>query len=286
MTQELAEQTAQTLLKGITIPAQPQIMVDLHMELAMPDPGFSDIAKIITKDVGISGAILKVVNSPYFQLRSQVTTINQALNLLGLRNIANIVSSLSIRSALTDHSIKELTCFWDNAMDVAMASAALSRLTGIGSPDEAYTLGLFHNCGIPLLMTKYPHYREVLQQAYAEPSRRITDIENDKIGSNHSVVGYYVAKAWKLPIYLAQAIADHHKVGPIFADTVSCDKRGKNLLATLKLAETTCQTYKTLGNALLDHEFEMIKHDLLIYIGISEYDFEDLKAEVFEMGLS
>jgi len=281
----IPEETAQALLKGITIPPQPQIMVDLHMEMAMPEPGFADIAKIITKDVGISGSILKVINSPCFQLRNQVTSIGQALNLLGLNNVINIVNSLSIRNSLSDNAITELTRFWDNAQDVAMAAAAISKLTGVASPDEAYSLGLFHNSGIPLLMHKFEHYPAVLTRAYAEPAKLITDIENEMIASNHAVVGYYVAKAWKLPAYIAQAIADHHKVEPIFADKIACEQTEKNLLAILKLAETTCKTHKMLGNAAVDHEFGRIKNDLLIYIGLSEYDFEDLQAEVVEMGL-
>lgn len=285
MTQIITADTTEKLLKGIAIPPQPQLMVDLHMEMAMPEPSFANIAKIISKDVGISGSILKVVNSPFFQLRNQVTSISQALNLLGLTNIVNIVNSLSIRNALSDNTITELTRFWDNAQDVAMAAAAISKLIGVASPDEAYSLGLFHNSGIPLLMAKFKHYPAVLKQAYAEPVQLITDVENATIASNHSVVGYYVAKAWKLPGYIAQAIADHHKVGPIFSDKIACEPMEKNLLAVLKLAETTCGTYKMLGNAGVDHEFERIKTDLLIYIGLSEYDCEDLQAEVTEMGL-
>lgn len=286
MTQVIAETAAQKLLKGITIPPQPQIMVDLHMELVMPDVCIDAIADIITKDAGISGSILKVVNSPFFGLRNQITSIKQALSLLGINNIVNIVNSLSIRDSLSDNSIIEMTRFWDNSIDVAMAAATISRLIGISSPDEAYTLGLFHNCGISLLINKYEHYPQILENAYAQDSRQITDIENDMLECNHSVIGYYVARAWKLPDYLGEAIADHHKTEEIFSDQVKCDKRKKNLLATLKLAETICKTHQSLGKAENDYEFERIKTDLLIYIGLSEYDLEDLQYELVEMGIN
>lgn len=286
MAQVIAEKDAQQLLKGITVPPQPQIMVDLQMEMAMPDVCMDTIMAIIAKDVGLSGSILKVVNSPFFGLRNKITSIKQALSLLGTSNITNIVNSLSIRSCLTDSVIIEMTHFWDNAIDVAMACAAIARLTGVSSADEAYTLGLFHNAGIPLMMGKFEHYSKVLEKAYAEPRRRITDIENDLLDSNHAVVGYFVAKAWKLPCYISEAIADHHKTEDIFADKVQCNKQKKNLLSILKLAETTCRTYKTIGNAKKDYEFERIKDNLLIYIGLSEFDFEDLQAELIDMGLA
>ena len=281
----IEEKAASEILKGISIPPQPQIMVDLQFEMAMPEVNIGKIAEIISKDVGISGSVLKVVNSPFFRLRNQITSINQALNLLGVNNAVNIVNSLSIRDSLTDRSIVELTRFWDNAIDVAMASAAISRMIGIASPDEAYTLGLFHNSGIALLIGKFKNYPKVLQAAYAEQKNRITEIENTKIDCNHSVIGYYVARSWKLPSYLAEAIADHHKTEPIFSENVICDTQKKNLLATLKLAETICKTYKSLGRADQDYEFARIKKNLLLYLGLSEYDFENLQAELLDMGL-
>lgn len=121
-------------------------------------------------------------------------------------NIINIINSLSIRDSLSDDSIVQLTTFWDNAMDTAMIATAIAKMLGISAPDEAYTLGLFHNAGIPLLMIKFAQYPEVLKSSYAEQVRRITDIENDQLSSNHAVVGYYVAKAWKLPSYLVKQL--------------------------------------------------------------------------------
>jgi HD-like signal output (HDOD) protein len=286
MTPQFAAETAHQLIKGISIPPQPQIMVDLCMEMLLPDICLESISEIINKDVGLSGCILKAVNSNFFGLRNQITSINQALSLLGITNICNIVNALSIRSSLEDESIIELTQFWDNAVDVAMAAATISRLTGISSADEAYTLGLFHNCGIPLLMSKFDNYSSVLQNAYAEKKRRITDIENSLIDCNHAVIGYYVARAWKLPTYFCEAISDHHKTEAIFADKISCNPRKKSLLAVLKLAETSCKTHLTLGAINKDHEFARIKTDLLLYIGLSDYDFENLQSELIDMGLN
>ncbi|WP_347989344.1 HDOD domain-containing protein [Methylomonas sp. AM2-LC] len=286
MAQVIEEETANKLLKGICIPPQPQIMVDLQMEMQMPETSLENICAIISKDIGISGCILKVVNSPFFKLSNQIASIKEALCLLGIVNIANIINSLSIRDSFSDAKIIEMTPFWDNAMDVAMTSAAISRQLGLATPDEAYTLGLFHNTGIPLLVDKHPQYPKILAEAYNESKRKITDIENDRIGTNHAVVGYFVAKAWKLPSYLAEVIASHHKTEDIFADIVQTDKHQKNLLAILKLAENTCKSCQTFGHTRVDHEFLRIKKNILIYIGLSEYDFEDLQHELLEMSQS
>jgi HD-like signal output (HDOD) protein len=283
MSYDLSEDTAQKLLKGIKIPPQPQIMVDLQMETAMPDVSLTNIAAIISKDIGISGAALKLINSPFFGLRSTITSISQALNLLGVQNIINIINAIALRNAFSYQQLAEITKIWDDAIDVANASAAIAKLTGLASSDEAYTLGLFHDSGIPLLMEKYDDYMHVLNRAYAEPQLRVTDIENAAYETNHAVIGYYVAKAWKLPDYLSLVIADHHKAEPIFADKIDYEPSSKNLLAVLNLAENTCRSHQTLGKVSVHHEFNRIKINLLLYIGLSEHDFEDLQAEIRDM---
>lgn len=285
MNQLIEQETVNRLLKGINIPPQPQIMVDLQMVLIEENVNLEAVAAIITRDVGLSGCLLKVVNSSIFGLPKHVGSIAQALSLLGVNNVLNIVNSLSIRDRLSDSMIIELTGFWDNAADVAATSAAFARLTGIAPPDEAYTLGLFHNSGIPLLMNRFPIYRGVLVNAYADVNHNMTDIENAMIDCNHSVVGYYVAKSWKLPGHICEAIADHHRTEQYFIQESPCDSRKKNLLAILKLAEMVCKTYKTLGHAAKDHEFARIKKGILLFLGLSEYDLEDLLAEIGDLGL-
>lgn len=152
-----------------------------------------------------------------------------------------------------------------------MASTYISRVMGIAVPDEAYTLGLFHNAGIALLIERFPKYLALLKLAYSKQNCRVTDIENHKIKCNHAVAGYYVAKSWKLPVRITEAIADHHKTQLIFSNKIPCEHEKKNLLAILKLAETICKTYKTFGNELTDYEFENVKEDLFSYLNISEY---------------
>lgn len=286
MVEALTEQTTLTLLRGIKIPPQPQIMVDLQLESAMPDASLDKIAEIISRDIGISGAAIKVINSPFFGLRGTVTSIRHALSLLGLQNILNIVNSLALRNTFSYQSLLEMTAVWDNSIDVAMACAAIAKVLGITSVDEAYTFGLFHDSGIPLLMEKFENYTQVLKQSYADTTRRVTDIENEAFGTNHSVVGYYVAKAWHLPDYLSRGIADHHKTEAIFSEKFAYNPQTKNLLAVLKLAENTCFSNKQLGHVDEDQEFYRIKNDLLIYLGLSEYDLEDIQATVRDMHIS
>ncbi len=143
MSQELSAEYIQQVLQGISVPPQPQIMVDLQMEQVMPDPDLKAIAKLIGQDPGLSGALLKLVNSPFFGLANRIASIQQAVNLLGCNTVINLINAQSIRGELTDEAIVNLNRFWDTAQDVAMTCLTLAKRIGYRAPDEAYTLGQF-----------------------------------------------------------------------------------------------------------------------------------------------
>jgi len=283
---EISDQEIQETLKGIDIPSPPQLIVELQQEMARSNINISNIEAIVSKDVGISGKVIKLVNSPFFGLRSNIGSIQHAINLLGVENIINIVNSIAIRQSFSKHNLVDMTRFWDNATDVAMTSAFISRVLGIACPNEAYMLGLFHNSGIALLIERFPNYSDTLKIAYSETTDRITDVENHHIQCNHAVAGYFVAKSWKLPSYICESIADHHKTHAIFSGEMPYGADKKNLLAILKLSETICKTYQTFGSGSIDYEFEMIKEDLFCYLGISKYEFDELIEDVHDNGLN
>ena len=286
MPPELSSEQISLALQGISVPPQPQIMVDLQMEQYMPDPDLEVIAGLIAQDPGLSGALLKIVNSPYYGLSNKIASIRRAVTVLGSRTVINLINAQSIKGEMTDDTIVTLNRFWDTAQDVAMTSLTLAKRTGTQALDEAYALGLFHDCGIPLMLKRFPDYMRVLEQGYANAGTgsRVVDTENRHFNTNHAVVGYYTAKSWRLPAHLTEAIANHHNALAIFSDDSSRNSQLKNLLAILKMAEHICASYTVLGNQREDHEWNSIRHLVLDYIGLSDYDFDNLKESIRELG--
>ena len=286
MPPELSSEQISLALQGISVPPQPQIMVDLQMEQYMPDPDLEVIAGLIAQDPGLSGALLKIVNSPYYGLSNKIASIRRAVTVLGSRTVINLINAQSIKGEMTDDTIVTLNRFGDTAQDVAMTSLTLAKRTGTQALDEAYALGLFHDCGIPLMLKRFPDYMRVLEQGYANAGTgsRVVDTENRHFNTNHAVVGYYTAKSWRLPAHLTEAIANHHNALAIFSDDSSRNSQLKNLLAILKMAEHICASHTVLGNQREDHEWNSIRHLVLDYIGLSDYDFDNLKESIRELG--
>jgi putative nucleotidyltransferase with HDIG domain len=260
-------------------------MVDLQMEQYMPDPDLGVIARLIAQDPGLSGALLKIVNSAHYGLTNKIASIQRAVNLLGSRSVINLINAQSIKGEMTDETIVVLSRFWDTAQDVAMTSLTLAKRIGSQTVDESYALGLFHDCGIPLMLKRFPEYMNVLEEAYAnaDPDTRVVDTENRMLNTNHAVVGYFTAKSWRLPEHVTNAIANHHNALAIFQDESGRNAPLKNLLGILKMAEHICASHRVLGNQTIDHEWNSIGHLVLDYVGLSDYDFENLKESIREL---
>jgi len=285
-----AQDDIEKILKGITIPSPPQIIADLQMEMAMPDPDLNEMADMISKDPGLAGGVLKILNSPFYGNRD-IGSISKAVMMLGMNTVASIVNTLYLRestfqqSDVSDELYKAMNHFWDSATDVARACQLVAQRLRFNDPDKVYMLGLFHNAGIPLLMQRFPDYPEILVQSYLHEDHRIVDTENKLCKTNHAVVSFYAARSWKLPELLCRVIAEHHNGIDIFSEADKTNVDEKYLLAMLKLGEHLAGLYQTIGNQSDDIEWQQIKEKTLDYLDLTQFDFEDLLESAADNGI-
>jgi HD-like signal output (HDOD) protein len=196
---ELTEDQVKDILQGISIPSQPQIMVDLQIEEIMPDPDINRIAELISQDVGLAGTVLKVVNSAAFATEEPTLSVEEGVKRLGIKTIISITNGLSIKGEMSDEFIRSMNRFWDTANDVGAVSLSLAQQFEFPRPEEAYVLGLFTTVAYLLLLARFNHYMDVMVESYSGKYPRIIDAENDALKTNHAVLGYYTAKAWNIP---------------------------------------------------------------------------------------
>lgn len=286
MTIELDPEKLEQLLQGIRIPPQPQIMVDLQMEQYQPNPDLGHIANLIAQDVGLGGTVLKIVNSPAFGLANNITSVQQAVMLLGIKSIVNIVNGISIRGELSDDDIVSMNSFWDTSMDIAVVSQHIARQIGLPAPEDAYSLGLFHNAGIVLMSQKFDDYRDTLKEAFSGKYKRVIDAENQRYRTNHAVLGYYTARSWHLPKLICDAIADHHNVVNVFEHESVNDAPKRSLLAVLKIAEYLCGNGMVLGKTSDDVEWENVHQYIYELTGLGDYDIDNMIDQFKDMGIA
>lgn len=230
------EKQLQTLLQGVDIPPCPAILVELEAELRKDEPDQRDIARLISRDVSLSGRLMLIANSPAFATGRELGSVTQALAVLGNQQVFNLVVSQLLKVALAGAPELPMDRFWESSALTAKLAAELARRLRCIRPDIAYTFGLFHDCGIPLIMKRFEKAREALAAANAAEFASFTDIEEELLGTNHAVVGYFLARRWRLPDFVAESILYHHDYA-MLEDSSRISDDARTLIALCVLAE-------------------------------------------------
>ncbi len=270
------EQMKNNSLKGVVLPPQPGIIAEIRR--------FKDdldkVSELIITDPSLASGILRTVNSPAFGLPEVMASTKDAINLLGIEKTLNIVNAVMIQGSIDYLSGADLTTFWMSSSDVAKACAAISRYLDLGIEDIAYAAGLFHNCGLPVMASKFDDYWETIVSSYhnVNETNSIISQENDRYSTNHAVVGYFIAKAWHLPKEIADSIRFHHN--PHFHKEV--DEQVETLLCILKMSEHIVGVYHVVGGQMTDREWGSFKSQALEHFGLSEYDYEEMASIIKE----
>ncbi|MFI4940424.1 MAG: HDOD domain-containing protein [Burkholderiales bacterium] len=275
-TVDLSQEHLDKYLNGLIIPPRPDVLTKLSQEMKKDDVNLGNVALIISSDVGLAAAVLKTINSPLFGLRTKVTSIAKAVNMLGLKSTTQIVTGLTLRHAISGKN-ESMHSYWDSAETVANIAAYIATtLTNI-SREDAHIFGLFHDVGVAMLMQKYPNYRETLKVAAAS-SRNLTEVEDERHASNHATLGYLMAKSWFLPPAMCDAILRHHDVSA-FDDSDPISAEARTLIAIISLSNQLIDAILYLRENLA---WEHFKSRVLDHLGITDAEYLELKDQVSE----
>lgn len=260
----------------VGIPPCPVILNRFMEEAGKDEPDFNRLAAIIGTDVGISAGLIKTANSPFFGMRQRVRSANEALTVLGLKASSRAVAGIILRNSFPN--VPNLERFWDASARIARLSGWLAqqlRIRGLMAED-AYTYGLFRDCGIPVLLRRFPGYEKVLAAANADAVRGFTEVEEGEIPTNHAMVGCILAQSWWLPEEICLAIRNQHDLAMLESAGSELPMLSRRLIATAQLAEHIVQ--RQLGLSLT-REWPKLGAACLQILDIGDERLEELYAE-------
>jgi HD-like signal output (HDOD) protein len=264
------------LIKSIRIPPRPSLLADLQRELAAEDPSLDAIGRIIARDVGMSGALLKLANSSFYGGKRKAKSIEQAILFLGINQVAALMTGLLARQVIaTDNAA--LANFWDISGRRAQAMVYLSRRMRIGEPDVAHTFGLFCDTGVPLLIDRFPGYAGTFAAAAEDTVRRFTALEDERHSTNHAAIGCLLARNWGLSSDVSWAILHHHDYSVLEDGTTNDGVR--SLVALSLLAEAAIQKYQGHVDSV---EWTKGGERACAYLGLSEEETAELLDELHD----
>ena len=204
-----------TVVSGLrSIPSLPTLYGELTAALRMEDTSLTRIERIISKDVGMATKVLQLANSAFIGVRGQVSSLLQALSLIGSETVRTLVLSVHVFSQF-DGNPEIAACLpalWDHSVAVAAIAQriACSESRKKAMAEESFTAGLLHEVGKVVLLAEMPReYRRIVDLAATDPAGTVA-LEREHLGCTHAQVGAYLMSIWGLPAPLVHAVAFHH----------------------------------------------------------------------------
>ena len=264
--------------KGFAIPARPDLLLKLQTIMADDEPSLTDIADAITEDVAMSATIIKTINSPLYGLARTISDIKKSVNYIGMQGIFSLVTSILLKREFNAGNEQVFDKFWSDAANIANAMVFIGkRVKCTSSSEKLFSIGLFHDCGIPVLTLKYPSYADVLELAERTPSKTLPEVEERVYAVNHATIGYYVASSWRLPKDICKLILSHHDRD--FLNRLD-NSAIQSEFAILKMAENIIHQIKF----VTDHaDWAFLDESIFTVLNLDEDEYKDIVEDVSDM---
>jgi len=244
-----------------------------------PDTSPNDLNRVISLDPVLTGLVLRLINSAYYSLPNQVTSLARAIIMLGLNTVKNLALSTAILQTVGGKdSFKALSMdeFWTHSITVGVTAKAIAGLKGIPGMqrEEYFVSGLIHDLGkIPLSNCFPGEYRQVMEMASAQGDR-LYDAEDKLLGITHSLVGGMIAGKWELGGGLRDSLHHHHEPD-------KSPEESRTLVSIIALADTSTHAYQANPQDAYPLEDSRLSSSLQ-KTGVSDEDLRKVRESVLK----
>lgn len=197
------------------MPSIPQIILRVRQISEDPRSSVADLANIILSDHALTSRILKIANSAFYaEYANRVSTITQAITLMGFRTVQNVVLSLALFDAMDkfSHHKFDFRQFWTHSLATGVIGKMIATAAHYKVPEEAFIAGFMHNIGIAILAVVFPEEHALVLKKIERGEEQIA-AEKSIFGIDHGEVGGWLARKWNLPSLLSRPIMEHHRRG-------------------------------------------------------------------------
>lgn len=247
----VSEQFRDKIEHFTNLPTLPLVASRLMQIINDPATSASDVAFIVGQDLSLSAKVLRLSNSAFYGIPHSITSIKNAVVILGLKVINTMVLSLTVFDMFPDDknrsSLFNRKAFWLHSLSCGLIAKYLSsrmRKVVLFDPEEAFCAGLLHDIG-KVVMEQYLHedFHTALDYA-VKNAIPIHEAEQHLLGYNHTNVAAWLTGSWGLPAEIRQSLIHHHSP----AESIEC----QDIVTLSHLADWLC--YET--GMVLDPEYQ------------------------------
>jgi HD-like signal output (HDOD) protein len=240
----------------------PEITTRIVDAVENPRATAQDMHEIVKNDPALATKILKVVNSAFYGLPSQVASLDRAIVMLGLSAVKNIALAASLAQMFKGDPITPQFAsrdLWRHCISVGVCARLLARRMGTAHADEFFVAGLVHDMGLLVIGQLYrDKLREIAERCSAQPQDYCA-AEAEVLGSDHQVFGLALAAKWKFPPALRCSVSYHHDPGALTSDY-------RKVATVIHVADTVCG--KLRYGYYLTAQTQEVTMDMLNFLGI------------------
>lgn len=194
------------------LPSLPAVVNELILALSNEGLSVDELAHGIEKDQALSARALRVANSPFYGMQKSVSSIHDAIVVLGFRAVSSLVTTAALTDFFsgTTRTWFDQSTFWRHSLGAAVCSRKLAGKAGL-DPEIGFTAGLLHDIGRLLLVVCCPEQYEAVLAHRNEHDDYLLTVERDLLGVTHAQAGEALARHWNFSPDIVAAVANHHQ---------------------------------------------------------------------------
>ena len=270
----ISEQLRDRIEHFANLPTLPQVATRLMSIINNPLTSSSDVAFVVGQDLSLSAKVLRLANSAFYGIPRSITSINNAVVILGLKVINTMVLSLTVFDMFPDDkqtsALFDRKSFWLHSLSCGLIAKFLAtriRKVILFDPEEAFCAGLLHDIG-KVVMEQYLHddFHDALEHA-TRNKIPIYQAENSTLGYSHTDIAEWLTTSWSLPSEIRLSLMYHH------------DPQGsvqsQDIISLCHLADWLC--YKTGMVISGDYEAPALDENAMQLLKLLPEDIEAIK---------
>ena len=266
------------------IPSLPEVVTKVAELVQNPNSSASQLGKVISHDPGLTGRVLRLVNSAYYGFPKQISSIQHAITILGFTTIRGLVLTSSIFkmfSPVSSVSLFDYKKFWKHSLISAIAAKQVKTYLTVSEKGEEdiFSAAILHDIG-KIILDQYDHenyaktFTTKIFTKISDPFifNKVLNAEEEFCGVNHADIGHAVAEGWNLPDSLTDVIKYHHN--PLGSKN--------NVLLTSMVCIGNIFAHIILENVEGGVNIKLFDPEILSYLGLNEDDLDKLNMLIVE----
>lgn len=194
------------------LPSLPAICTELSRAIDSPYATITSIGDIIRKDQSLTTRLLRLANSAIYGVPRRIETLDEALNLIGLRQMAELALATTVIDVFSDipTELANPVTFWEHSVACGIGSAVLAQARGEPIPDRFFVGGLLHDLGRLVMYLQAPKESARILARCRETGELSTVVEEEVLGFDHAALGAALLESWNMRSPLLDMVRYHH----------------------------------------------------------------------------